>query len=306
MPINIPLSLPARSALEGENVFVMTEERAIAQDIRPLEIVIVNLMPTTITTELQLLRLLSNSPLQVNITLISAIRSAPKHAPIAHLKRFYTTFDDVRNKKFDGMIITGAPVGTLRFEEIEYWKELTEIMDYSQTNVFSTVYICWGAVAGLYHHFGIEKHTLKEKLFGVYEHRVLECRNPIFRGFDDKFYMPHSRYANVLKEDISANPNLKIIADFNNPDANIGILKDVNRRQLFVLGHMEYDACTLGEEYRRDIDKGLTIDPPLNYYPQNNPALPPVVRWRAHASLFYSNWLNFYVYQDTPYELDRI
>ena len=304
MPINIPADLPARSKLEEENIFVMTEDRATGQDIRPLQIAIVNLMPTKIATEVQLLRLLGNSPVQVNITLLRAEQHESKNTSADHLERFYTTFSSIRGRKFDGMIITGAPVEQLRFREVDYWEELTAIMEYSRTHVFSTLYICWGAQAGLRHHFGIKKHPLPEKLFGVFPHCVKERYNPIFRGFDDVFSMPHSRHTEMRREDIEAHPELEILAD--SAEAGASIIKDRRRRQLFITGHMEYDADTLAREYFRDREKGLAIKKPRYYFPGDDPALPPQVTWRAHANLFFSNWLNFYVYQETPFNLEAI
>lgn len=304
MPINIPVDLPARCMLEAENIFVMTEEQAEAQDIRPLHIAIVNLMPTKIATETQLLRLLGNSPVQVNITLVKAEHHVSKNTSADHLERFYTTFRRMRHRKFDGMIITGAPVEQLAFEDVDYWEELQAIMDYSRENVFSTLYICWGAQAGLYHHFGIRKHPLPEKMFGVFPHFVNERYNPIFRGFDDVFYMPHSRHTEIRREDVAANPDLVVLAE--SSVSGVCIVKDRRRRQFFITGHMEYDADTLAREYFRDVDKGLDIAVPRNYFPADNPDNPPLVMWRAHANLFFSNWLNFYVYQETPFEIDAI
>jgi homoserine O-succinyltransferase len=304
MPINIPADLPARSRLEGENIFVMSEERAVRQDIRPLRIAIVNLMPTKTATELQLLRLLGNSPVQVDITLVKAESHASKNTSSDHLERFYTTFSAVRKKKFDGMIITGAPVEKLPFEQVDYWDELTEIMDYSRASVFSTIYLCWGAQAGLYRHFGIAKHELPQKQFGIFTHKVTQRFNPIFRGFDDEFAMPHSRYTEVRRADIKAVPGLEILAD--SREAGPSIMKDKKRRQFFIMGHMEYDDDTLGAEYRRDRDKGLPTAVPVRYFPGDDPAETPSVTWRAHANLFFSNWMNFYVYQDTPYDPEAI
>jgi homoserine O-succinyltransferase len=304
MPINIPADLPARGMLEAENIFVMSEERAVRQDIRPLRIAIVNLMPTKTATELQLLRLLGNSPVQVDITLIKAESHVSKNTAADHLERFYTSFGAVRDKKFDGMIITGAPVEKLPFEQVDYWDELTEIMDYSRLRVFSTIYLCWGAQAGLYRHFGIDKHDLRHKLFGVFPHKVMQRFNPIFRGFDDAFAMPHSRHTAVRRADIEAEPGLEILAD--SLEAGPCIMKDKKRRQFFIMGHMEYDGDTLGAEYRRDQDKGLAIAVPVAYFPDNDPSQTPLVTWRAHANLFFSNWMNFYVYQDTPYDPEAI
>ena len=304
MPINIPADLPARSKLEQENIFVMSEERAKVQDIRPLQIAIVNLMPTKIATETQLLRLLGNSPVQVDITLIRAEHHVSKNTSSEHLERFYSTFSQVQEKKFDGMIITGAPVEQLPFREVDYWDELAAIMDYSRKNVFSTIHICWAAQAGLFHHYGIDKHALPEKTFGVFAHRVNNSLDPIFRGFDDAFFMPHSRHTAISKEDIAEHPGLEILAE--SAEAGVCVIKGRRQRQFFITGHMEYDADTLDREYRRDLNKGLPIAPPCNYFPGNDPALPPQVSWRAHANLFYSNWLNFYVYQETPFNLDSI
>ncbi|MDR0828092.1 MAG: homoserine O-succinyltransferase [Desulfovibrio sp.] len=304
MPINIPADLPARSKLEEENIFIMSEDRASVQDIRPLRIALVNLMPAKVATEIQLLRLLGNSPVQVDITLIMAERHTTRHTPIEHLERFYTVFSDVRDKKFDGMIITGAPVEKLPFEEVDYWDELTQIMDFSRSNVFSTLYLCWGAQAGLYHHFGIDKRDLPEKMFGVFPHEVLTPLHPIFRGFDDVFLMPHSRHAENTRADIEKCPDLEILAD--SGLAGPCILKDKKSRQMFVMGHMEYDADTLAVEYFRDLDKGLPIKIPANYFPGDDPGRVPLSTWRAHGHLFFSNWLNFYVYQDTPYDLEAI
>lgn len=304
MPINIPSDLPARSKLEAENIFVMSEDRAKVQDIRPLQIAIVNLMPTKIATETQLLRLLGNSPVQVDITLVKAEHHISKNTSAEHLERFYTTFSKMRDRKFDGMIVTGAPVEKLPFEQVDYWDELRAIMDYSRTHVFSTLYICWAAQAGLYHHFGIGKHPLPEKMFGVFPHRVLNKLNPIFRSFDDCFFMPHSRHTEIRRSDVEGHAGLEILAE--SSEAGVCVIKDRKRRQLFITGHMEYDADTLAREYFRDVERGLDIVKPRNYFPEDDPAQTPAVSWRAHASLFFSNWLNFYVYQDTPYDLDAI
>ena len=304
MPINIPADLPARSTLEQENIFVMSEDRAKVQDIRPLRIAIVNLMPTKIATEIQLLRLLGNSPVQVDITLIKAEHHVSKNTSAEHLERFYTTFSGVRGQKFDGMIITGAPVERLDFDQVDYWHELAAIMEYSRTHVFSTLYICWGAQAGLFHHFGVPKVPLAEKMFGVFPHLVHDRLNPIFRGFDDTFFMPHSRHTDITRDAIQAHPDLELLAD--SPEAGVAIVKDRKRRQLFITGHFEYDADTLAREYFRDLDKGRPIAVPRHYFPDDNPKNAPLVTWRAHANLFFSNWLNFYVYQDTPYDIEAI
>ena len=304
MPINIPADLPARSKLEEEKIFVMTEDRARVQDIRPLHIAIVNLMPTKVATETQLLRLLGNSPVQVDITLIKAENHVSKNTSADHLERFYTTFSQVRGRKIDGMIITGAPVEQLPFAEVDYWDELAAIMDYSRTHVFSTLYICWGAQAGLFHHYGIDKHPLPEKMFGVFPHRVNSRFDPIFRGFDDVFNMPHSRHTEIRRDEVAAAPDLEILAE--SPEAGVCVIKTRGQRQFYITGHMEYDADTLAAEYWRDVGKGLAIEAPRNYFPDNDPTRTPLVSWRAHANLFYSNWLNFYVYQDTPFELEAI
>ena len=304
MPINIPADLPAYSTLVQDNIFVMSEDRALHQDIRPLHIAIVNLMPTKIATEVQLLRLLGNSPVQVNITFIRAEHHQSKNTSTQHLERFYTVLSALNNKKFDGMVITGAPVEQLPFDQVDYWDELTAVMDYSRKNVFSTLHICWGAQAGLYHHYGVPKYQLKEKMFGVFPHTLCQENIPLFRGFDDTFYVPHSRHTEVRKEDILAVPDLSILAE--SEESGVCIVGAEKTREFFITGHLEYDPSTLAAEYFRDIGKGLDIAPPCNYFPQNDPTKQPLVRWRAHANLFFSNWLNFYVYQDTPYNLDDI
>lgn len=304
MPINIPEDLPAYEALTRESIFVMTEERARRQDIRPLKIAIVNLMPTKIATETQLLRLLANSPVQVDVTFVRAEHHVSKNTSLAHLERFYTSFSQIRHKKFDGMLITGAPVEQISFAEVDYWDELCAIMDYSLHNVFSTMHICWGAQAGLYHHYGIEKYLLPQKMFGVFPHTLSNRNFPLFRGFDDVFHAPHSRHTEVKKLDILANKQLDILAE--SPDAGVCIVCAEKYRQFFVTGHLEYEAETLGLEYFRDRDRGLNPAVPRNYFPGDNPGSLPRVNWRAHASLFFSNWLNFYVYQETPFELDAI
>ena len=304
MPINIPADLPARSKLEEENIFVMSEDRAKVQDIRPLRIVIVNLMPTKIATEIQLLRLLGNSPVQVDITLLKAENHVSKNTSAEHLDRFYKTFSEIRGQKFDGMIITGAPVERLEFDEVDYWYELADIMDYSRTHVFSTLYICWGAQAALFHHFGVHKLPLEQKMFGVFPHMIHDRLNPIFRGFDDMFFLPHSRHTDISRESVEAHPGLEILAD--SPESGVAVIKDRNRRQFFITGHFEYDADTLAREYFRDRDKGLPIAVPRHYFPNDDPGKAPFVSWRAHANLFFSNWLNFYVYQDTPFNIEAI
>ncbi|MBQ2477740.1 MAG: homoserine O-succinyltransferase [Desulfovibrio sp.] len=300
MPINIPSDLPARAALEQENIFVMTEERATSQDIRPLDIVIVNLMPTKITTETQLLRVLGNTPIQVDITLLRTAEHVSKHTPLEHLDRFYKTFDEIKDRHFDGMIVTGAPVEHLPFEDVDYWKELLRIMNYASTgHVFSTLYICWAAQAALYHFYGIPKHDLPSKRFGVFEHDVLEPTCNLFRGFDDVFHAPHSRHTEVRAKDVRKVPELNILAE--SREAGLAMVERFDHSQVFMTGHLEYDRNTLDKEYKRDLAKGLPINMPRHYYPGDNPDATPVVNWRAHAHLFFSNWLNYYVYQETPY-----
>ncbi len=304
MPIRIPDSLPARTVLEGENIFVMTEHRALHQDIRPLNVLILNLMPTKIVTETQLLRKLSNTPLQIHVNLLGTSSYAPQHTDSDHLESFYTTFDQIRYQKYDGLIITGAPVENLEFDQVDYWDELCEILEWSKTHVHSTLHICWGAQAGLYYHYGIEKRTLPKKLFGVYEHTVLKPNSPLFRGFDDIFYAPNSRYTEVWKEDILKEPDLELIAASN--EAGVYAVKSEDSRRFFILGHPEYDSDTLAKEYWRDVNRGLDIAVPAHYFPGDDPAKPPVVRWRSAGQLLYTNWLNYYVYQTTPYDIKDI
>lgn len=301
MPIKVQGNLPAKKILEEENIFMMDEGVAAVQDIRPLEIVILNLMPLKEDTEIQLLRSLSNTPLQVNTTFLTTKSYVGKNTPASHLAKFYQTFDEVRELKFDGLIITGAPVEQMEFEEVLYWKELEDIMEWSKTNITSTFHICWGAQAGLYYHYGIQKHNLPEKLFGVYEHQVLNRKIPLVRGFDDVFYAPHSRHTAVRKEDIAAEKDLIILAE--SEEAGVFLCVSWDGRRIFVLGHPEYDRVTLGNEYLRDQDKGLEIAIPKNYYPGDRTEERPLLRWRAHANALYTNWLNYYVYQVTPYEL---
>lgn len=304
MPIKIPDTLPARQILEGENVFVMDETRAHTQDIRELKILILNLMPIKITTETQLLRVLSNTPLQVDVEFLTMTSHVSKHTPNEHLSTFYKSFDKIQKYKYDGMIITGAPVEQIRFEDVDYWSELTEIMDWSRRNVTNTFHICWGAQAALYHHFGIAKYPTRSKMFGIFEHRVLDKREPLLRGFDDTFFAPHSRHTTILREDIEKCPNLRLLSD--SEEAGVYIVISADRRQIFVTGHPEYDRDTLKGEYVRDIGKGLDIPKPANYFPDGDTSSIPQVQWRAHAQLLYSNWLNYYVYQATPYELSKI
>lgn len=301
MPIKVPSELPAKRILEDENIFMMDETRAMHQDIRPLKIAILNLMPNKEDTEVQLLRSLSNTPLQVDVTFLTTGSYVGKHTPTSHLDQFYLTFEDVKNRKYDGLIITGAPVEQMEFQEVTYWDELVQIMDWSKTNVTSTLHICWGAQAGLYYHYGIPKKSLDKKMFGVYEHRVLNRKVPFVRGFDDIFYAPHSRYTTVSKEDIERCKDLTILAE--SEEAGVFIVIAQNEKQIFVTGHPEYDRISLDKEYKRDIAKGLDIALPKNYYPDNQPEHRPNLVWRAHANAMYTNWLNYYVYQVTPYEL---
>ena len=304
MPIRIPDSLPATSVLEGENIFVMTERRALTQDIRPLNLLILNLMPTKIVTETQLLRKLSNTPLQVNVHLLQTKSHTPQNTDLAHLESFYTTFDQVKEQQFDGMIITGAPVENLEFEEVDYWSELCQIMDWTRSHVHATLHICWGAQAGLYHHYGVEKRTLPKKLSGVFEHTIIRKRSPLFRGFDDRFYAPHSRYTEVTLEQLLVKPELEILAL--SDEAGVFGVKSSDNRRFFVLAHPEYDGDTLAQEYFRDVKRGLNPAVPAHYFPGDNPSLSPVVNWRSAAQLFYTNWLNYYVYQTTPYDPSEI
>lgn len=304
MPIKIPDSLPARAVLESENIFVMTEYRAIHQDIRPLNVLILNLMPTKIVTETQLLRKLSNTPLQIQVELLRTSSYRSRNTDSDHLESFYTTFEQVRDRRFDGMIITGAPVENMEFQQVDYWEELCEIMEWSKSHVHSTLHICWGAQAGLYYHHGIEKRSLPKKLFGVYETMVLKPSSPLFRGFDDIFYAPNSRYTEVWKADILKVPELELVAY--SPEAGVYAVKSQDSRQFFVMGHPEYDPDTLAREYWRDRNKGLDIAVPEHYFPGDNPDKPPVVRWRSAGQLLYTNWLNYYVYQTTPYDLANV
>lgn len=304
MPIKIADSLPARAVLESENIFVMTERRALSQDIRPLQIAILNLMPLKIVTETQILRCLSNTPLQIEIDLVQTKTYHSRNTPEDHLLTFYNTFDEIRNKKYDGFIITGAPVEMMDFEDVEYWQELCEIMRWTRTHVHSTLHICWGAQAGLYFHYGIPKHLLPEKKSGVFYHHVLYPKEPIFRGFNDIFLVPHSRHTEVREVDVLANPSLRLLS--RSDEAGVHIVEAMNGRQLFVLGHGEYDGDTLKAEYIRDRSKGLDPKIPEHYFPNDDPAQEPLVRWRSHAHLFFTNWLNYYVYQSTPYVIDSL
>ena len=304
MPIRIPNDLPAAAALQQENIFVMQQDRAITQDIRPLEIVLLNLMPTKIVTETQLSRLLGNTPLQVNLELMHTTSHQPKNVPADHMLSFYKSFEDLKHRKFDGMVITGAPVELMAFEDVDYWPELCEIMEWSKTHVHSTFHICWGAQAGLYYHYGINKHKMEEKLFGVFPHTADYKRAILLRGFDDTFWVPHSRHTTVDRADIEAVPELKIIAS--SEKAGVYAVMNKGGRQIFVTGHSEYDQDTLNREYLRDKNQGLPIHVPENYFPDDDDTKEPIVRWRSHANLLFSNWLNYFVYQTTPYDIMSI
>lgn len=304
MPLNIPVTLPAVEALRTENIFVMDSERASTQEIRPLKIVILNLMPIKITTETDLIRLLSNSPLQIEIDFLHMETHCSKNTPIEHLMSFYKTFDEIKKSNYDGMIITGAPVEQIPFEEVNYWSEITTIFDWARTHVTSTFFICWAAQAGLYYHYGINKYPLDAKMFGVFEHRLFDPQNPIFRGFDDIFYVPHSRHTEIRAEDIRKNSDLTLLSE--SPESGVYMVMARNGREFYITGHSEYSPLTLDTEYKRDISKGLPINMPQNYYRDNNPDNEPLVRWRSHANLLFTNWLNYFVYQETPYDLTKI
>ena len=303
MPLNILDNLPAVKILENENIFVMKQTRAVHQDIRPLQILIFNLMPVKITTETQILRLLSNTPLQVEITLLYTKMHLSKNTPKEHLDAFYKTFDDISTRKYDGMIITGAPIEHLEFEEVDYWEEMVKIMDWADSHVTSTMFICWASQAGLYHHYGIPKYMRDEKIFGVFQHKIHNKTNLLIRGFDDEFLAPHSRYTEIRKEDIIKVKELEILAD--SEEAGIYLVASKDIKRIFVTGHSEYDPMTLNSEYERDLAKGLNIKMPKNYYPDNDPSQVPLVKWRSHANLLFSNWLNYCVYQVTPYLLEN-
>ncbi len=304
MPIKIPNKLPAVQALAQENIFAMTETRAITQDIRPLKLLVLNLMPTKIVTETQLARLLGNTPLQIEMELLHTKTHKAKNVEEEHLFSFYKTFDEVRDRKYDGMIITGAPVEKMPFEQVDYWQELCEILEWTKTNVHSTLHICWGAQAALYYHYGIDKAPLDKKLFGVFPHIVEQKNTMLFRGFDDVFMVPHSRHTTVRREDIEAAKNLKILAS--SPKAGVHAVKNESNSQVFVFGHAEYDADTLNREYVRDKTAGLPIEVPENYFPDDDDTKEPIVTWRSHANLLFYNWLNYYVYQTTPYDITKI
>ncbi len=306
MPLNLPDKLPAINLLKEENIFVIDNSRANAQDIRPLKIVVLNLMPIKITTETDLIRLLSNSPLQIEVSFMKLKSHTSKNTPIEHMKAFYRDFASMREERFDGMIITGAPVEHLEFEDVNYWSEITEIFDWTRTHVMSTMYICWAAQAGLYYHYGIPKYPLEKKMFGIFEHHVTEgfSHLPIFRGFDDVFYVPHSRHTEVRREDIDKCKDLQVVSE--SDESGVHIVMARGGREIFVTGHSEYSPYTLDGEYRRDLGKGLPIDMPKNYYRNDDPEQGPLVRWRSTANLLFSNWLNYYVYQETPYDINQI
>ena len=304
MPIKIDNQLPARHSLELENIFVMPENRAMTQDIRPLHIIILNLMPTKIETETQILRLLSNSPLQVDVELLQVKSHVAKNVSQEHMLKFYKTFDDVKNRKFDGMIVTGAPVEMMPFEEVDYWDELCEIFDWAKTNVYSTYNICWGAQAALYYKYGVPKHMLDEKLFGVFKHRPLDLYHPLLRGFSDVYYVPHSRHTETRREDIAEVKDLQILSY--SDEAGVHLISDMACRNFFCTGHSEYDSDTLAKEYFRDLKKGMNIKMPYNYFPDNDPRKTPAITWRGVGSLLFQNWLNYFVYQRTPYDLNSL
>lgn len=304
MPIKIDDRLPARERLEQENIFVMTESRAASQDIRPLKIIILNLMPTKIETETQLLRLMSNTPLQVDVEFMHPASHKSKNTSQNHINKFYKTFDEVKDNKYDGMIITGAPVELLNFEEVDYWDELCKIFEWTKTNVYSTFHICWGAQAGLYYHHGIPKYILKEKMFGVFPHKPLDLYHPILRGFDESFYVPHSRHTEIRFEDIALCKDLQVLTY--SEQAGIHLVADLECRNFYATGHSEYDAETLAREYFRDLDRGLDIKVPFNYFPDDDPANKPIVTWRNVGTLMFTNWLNYFVYQRTPYDINDI
>ena len=304
MPLRLPDRLPAIELLKHENIFVMDYTRAHMQDIRPLKIVILNLMPLKITTETDLVRLLSNTPLQLEISFMKLKSHTPKNTPIEHMMMFYRSFEEMRTEKYDGMIITGAPVEQLEFEDVGYWEEMKEIFAWARTHVTSTLYICWAAQAGLFYHYGIPKYPLPQKMFGIFPQHTLDPQLPIFRGFDDVFQMPHSRHTELHREDILANTDLRLIAE--SPESGVSIVMARNGREFFITGHLEYAPDTLDKEYRRDKDVRKDVDVPRNYYRFNDPSQPPLVTWRAHANLLYSTWINYYVYQETPYDINQI
>ena len=306
MPIKIPNNLPAVDILAKENIFVMKESRALSQDIRPLKFVIVNLMPTKIETETQLLRLISNTPLQIEVTLLKMDTYKSKNVSEEHMETFYKTFDDIKDERFDGMIITGAPIETLDFEDVIYWEEIMKIMEWSKKHVFSVLHICWGAQAGLYYHYGIKKYQLNKKIFGIFPIKLKERyeNNELFRGFDEIFNMPHSRHTKIEESDILKEPELEILAK--SDEAGVSIIRSNDKRKIFLTGHLEYDRFTLAKEYERDISQNKKIDVPFNYYPEDDPTKKPIFNWKAHANLLFVNWINHYVYQETPYNLEEL
>ncbi len=304
MPIKIPNDLPARTALESENIFVMTDDRAMSQDIRPLEVAILNLMPNKIETETQLIRLLGNTPIQVNATLLTTASYQAKNVSEQHMLSFYKTWDDVKHRRFDGLIITGAPVETMDWEDVVYWEELKQIMDWSRTNVWSSFFICWGAQAALQHFYQVPKHPLDEKMFGVFTHKKLSSDSMLMRGFDDEFLVPVSRHTEVRREDIEKVPDLDILSE--SPESGLYIVRDQSTRHLYVFNHSEYDTLSLKAEYERDVSKNIPVKMPANYFPENDPTKEPVLNWRAHSNLLYNNWLNYYVYQSTPFDMSKI
>lgn len=304
MPLNVPVTLPAVEMLKAENIFIMDRQRAETQDIRPLRIVILNLMPLKIMTETDLLRLLSNTPLQVEIDFLMPSNHISKNTPREHIESFYKEFGEIRHENYDGMIITGAPVEQMDYAEVNYWSEITEIFDWARTHVTSTFYICWAAQAGLYHFYGVPKYPLAAKMFGIFKHRVYACQNPIFRGFDDEFYVPHSRHTEIRREDVLRVKELTLLSE--SDDSGVYMVMARGGREFYITGHSEYSPMTLDTEYKRDRAKGLEIAIPKNYYLDDNPENPPVVRWRAHANLLFSNWLNYFVYQQTPYDIRKI
>ena len=304
MPLRLPDRLPAIDILKRENIFVMDNSRAHSQDIRPLRIVILNLMPLKITTETDLIRLLSNTPLQLDINFMKLKSHTPKNTPIEHMMMFYRDFESMRHEKFDGMIITGAPVETMDYEQVTYWDEIVDIFNWARTHVTSTLYICWAAQAGLYHYYGVPKYPLDKKMFGIFEQHTLQPQLPIVRGFDDTFMMPHSRHTEIHKEDILARPELQLIAE--SEDSGVSIVMARGGREFFITGHLEYSPNTLDNEYKRDFGVRSDVEKPRNYYRNDDPSLPPMVTWRAHANLFYSNWINYYVYQETPFDINKI
>lgn len=301
MPIKVQKDLPAKAVIEQENIFIMDETRAIKQDIRPLQVAILNLMPVKHETEIQLLRALSNTPLQLDVTFVYAESHVSKNTPASHLNKFYKTFSEIKDQKFDGMLITGAPLDFIPYEEVTYWEEIKQILEWTNTNVTSTFHLCWGAFAGLYYYYGIDKKPLPKKLFGVYNHRVIHRKVPLMRGFDDEFLIPHSRHVMLDEDKVRATKELNILAE--SDDAGVYVMMAEEGKKIFVMGHPEYDRDTLDKEYHRDLDKGMDIQLPYNYYPNNDPKQSPILTWRAHANALYSNWLNYYVYQVTPYDL---